>query len=42
MIENKTHQFSRFYLNDNKFKFNELKESEFLIEEERISSQIKK
>ena len=42
MIENKTQQFSRFYLNANKSKFNEIKESGFIVGEIKNSSKTRK
>ena len=42
MFKNKTQQFSRFYLNDNKSKLNEYKNPEFVVEEVKISILTKK
>ncbi len=42
MFENKTQQFSRFHLNNNNSKFNELKESEPFAKKVEISTQTRK
>ncbi len=39
MFENKTQQFSRFYLNDNRSRFFDFKETEFHVEEIKVSTQ---